>query len=141
MTSDPGSDLTSHLLNEVNNILGIKHRLGLVDRPQGTGIERDVAEVKRFLRSLTAHSDMQHDWSTPRILGVAEFLINNDPHMPSNVSPYEMEFGRHDKHLSHLITTLAESLRPKEFLFLFGFQQYYHPQIKPFQFVRFLEVA
>ena len=109
MTSDPGSDFTSHLLNEVNNILGIKHRLGLVDRPQGTGIERDVAEVKRFLRSLTAHSDMQHDWSTPRILGVAEFLINNDPHMPSNVSPYEMEFGRHDKHLSQLITTLAES--------------------------------
>jgi len=40
MTSDPGSDFTSHLLNEVNSILGIKHRLGLVDRPQGTGIER-----------------------------------------------------------------------------------------------------
>ena len=71
MTSDPGSDFTSHLLDEVNSILGIKHRLGLVDRPQGTGIERDVAEVKRFLRSLTAHTDMQHDWSTPRILGVA----------------------------------------------------------------------
>ena len=64
--SDPGSDYTSKLVARVNTFLGINHRMGMADRPEGNGIERDVAEVKRFLRAITNHHDLQ--WSKPRVM-------------------------------------------------------------------------
>ena len=76
--SDPGSDYT-----QVNSYLNIKHRIGMVDRPQGNVIERDVAEVKRFLKSIANHHDLQSEWSRPRVMMLAEFVINHDVHKPS----------------------------------------------------------
>ena len=48
LQSDPGSDYTANVVAQVNEFLGIHHHIGIVGRPQSTGIERDVQEVKRF---------------------------------------------------------------------------------------------
>ena len=101
--SDPGSDYTSRLVAKVNTFLYINHRVGMVDRPEGNAIERDVAEVKRFLRAIANHNDLRTEWSKPRVMMLAEFVINHDVHKPTDISPYMMEFGREDKQLANLI--------------------------------------
>jgi hypothetical protein len=52
LQTDPGSDYTSGVVAQVNKLLGVHHHIGLVARPQSTGIERDVQEAKRFIREL-----------------------------------------------------------------------------------------
>jgi hypothetical protein len=95
-----------------NSYAGVEHRLTLVERPQASGVERDVAEVKRFLISLCAFEGLEKRWSEPRILAIAEFLINNDPELPSNLSPYEMLFGRKDTELYKIISQDSSNISP-----------------------------
>ena len=103
VTSDPGSDYTGKVVAILNAHLGIKHRVGLVNRPQGQAIERDVAEVKRFLRDLANHHHLVKHWSSPRVLAVAEYMLNDDPEMPSSITPYELTYGGQDADLQRII--------------------------------------
>ena len=87
LQSDPGSDYTSAVVAQVNEFLGIQHHVGIVGRPQSTGIERDVQEVKRFIRELCLSHTLREHWSLPRILAVVQFLINEDVNEGTEFSP------------------------------------------------------
>ena len=75
----------------------------MVDHPQGNAIERDVKEVKRFIRDLAQHQHLVNRWSEPVILAIAEFLINSDPDLITKISPYMLTFGNQDPDLKRLI--------------------------------------
>ena len=102
--TDPGSDYTGRVVAEVNKLLGVHHHVGLVARPQSTGIERDVQEAKRFIRELCLSHTLQQHWSLPRILAVAQFLINEDRNENSDYSPADLKFGRRDTAMLDIIT-------------------------------------
>ena len=103
LLSDPGSDLTSKTIEVLNKYLGAYHQIGMVDHPQGNAIERDVAEVKRFIRDLAQHHHLVDRWSEPVVLAVAEYLINSDPDLVTKISPYMLTFGSQDPELTRLI--------------------------------------
>ena len=104
LQTDPGSDYTSGVVAQVNAFLGVHHHIGLVGRPQSTGIERDVQEVKRFIRELCNSHTLQEHWSLPRILAVAQFLINEDPNENSEFSLADLKFGRRDTAMLDIIS-------------------------------------
>ena len=103
LQTDPGSDYTSNLVREFNRYIGIEHHIGLVGRPQSTGIERDVQEIKRFLKDVARDSVLIQEWSAPRVLAVCQYLINNDPELPVNISPSQLTFGKRDPDVYRLI--------------------------------------
>ena len=72
-------------------------------RPQSTGIERDVQEIKRFLKDVARDSILIQEWSAPRVLAVCQYLINNDPELPINISPSQLTFGKIDPDMYKLI--------------------------------------
>ena len=96
LLSDPGSDYTGKLVKTFNSLMGIQHRLTHVSRPQASGIEPDIKEAKRFITALAEAQGLRHKWSTPRVIAIAEFLINSDPDEKSGISPYELMHGRRD---------------------------------------------
>ena len=96
LKSDPGSDYTGRLMKAFNDLIDVKHQLTHVARPQASGIEPDIKEAKRFLQSLAESQGLRHKWSSPRVVAIAEFLINSDPDEISGISPYEMMHGRRD---------------------------------------------
>ena len=87
----------------MNAFLGIHHHIGIVGRPQSTGIERDVQEAKRFIKELCLSHTLQEHWSLPRILAVAQFLINEDVNEGTEFSPADLKFGRRDPTMLKII--------------------------------------
>ena len=112
LQTDQGSDYRSECVAEVNKFLAVHHHIGLVNHPQATGIERDVQEVKRFVSELATSHVLKDEWSRPRVLKVAEQLINDDPDENTNLSPNDLTVGRRDQILSDFLesTNSAEAL-------------------------------
>jgi hypothetical protein len=64
LAPDPGSDLTSETLKTLNNnLLGIRHNVSLVDRPQSRGVEHTNKLILRHLRALVYDEKLVHSWS------------------------------------------------------------------------------
>ena len=53
IVSDPGANITSKMVKEVNDWLGLRHFISLVDVHESNGVERTNKEVLRHLRALT----------------------------------------------------------------------------------------
>ena len=103
LQTNPGSDYTSGVVTQVNAFLGVHHHIGMVGRPQSTGTERDVQEAKRFIKELCLSHTLQEHWSLPRILAVAQFLINEDNNEHTEFSPADLKFGRCDTAMLKII--------------------------------------
>jgi hypothetical protein len=110
--SDPGSDFTSKTMKAFNDLVDVEHRLTLVERPQASGIERDVGEAKRFIIALAASKRFEMRWSEPVILAIAEYMVNSDYEQPSHIAPYDMLFGRKDTNLQRIFAKSMSDLSP-----------------------------
>jgi len=99
LQTDPGSDYTSRIVAEMNKFLGVHHHIGTTNNPRATGIERDVQEAKRFIAELSRNHLLAKHWSSPRVLAVAQFLINDDPDVTTGLSPNMLTFGKQDADL------------------------------------------
>ena len=114
LLSDPGSDYTGKLMKSFNNLIDVRHRLTHVGRPQASGIEPDIKEAKRFLTALAESQGLRHNWGSPRVCAIAEFLINSDPDEDSGISPYEMMHGRRDHRVFNIFKKQTANL-PSDF--------------------------
>lgn len=96
--SDPGSDLTSNIVKDLNTWLGSQHRFSLVDRHESNGAERVIFEVTKHLRALCCERNVYEKWSDNSVLPVIEFLINSTYNRESGsvsqaFSPFALTFG------------------------------------------------
>jgi len=75
--SDRGPQFTAGLMQELNEMLGIKSKLSMVFYPQTDGqTERVNQELEQYLRMFIDHRQEQWlEW-----LGMAEFAYNNKAH-------------------------------------------------------------
>jgi len=97
LISDNGSEYGSAIVKELTRFLGIRQQFTLVDRPQANGItERMNAEVIRHLRQLTQDEQLYDRWSEPHVKDLIQFWINSTPKTATNISPFELHFGRRD---------------------------------------------
>jgi hypothetical protein len=50
--SDPGSDLTSNVVDNLTSWLGIHHRFSIVGRHESSGVEAANRQILRYLRAI-----------------------------------------------------------------------------------------
>lgn len=65
--SDPGSAFLAVIVQELNNWLGIMHRVSLVDRHESNGCEFTIKVSVRHTRTIALDCRLEHYWSRPEI--------------------------------------------------------------------------
>ena len=93
LMSDPGSELTSQAVAQVNKWFGIHHRLSLVDRHESNGVEGANKQILRHLTTLFMLERVKEEWSSPHVVGWATYLMNRFDQSESGFSPYDLTFG------------------------------------------------
>jgi len=93
LMTDPGSDLTSKAVAQVNVWFGIHHRLSLVDRHESNGVEGANKQILRHLGKLFMTERIKDEWSSPQHVGWAMYLMNRYDVSESGFSPYDLTFG------------------------------------------------
>ena len=89
--SDRGPQFVIGLMQELNEMLGIKSKLSMVFYPQTDGqIERVNQELEQYLRMFIDHR--QEQW--PEWLGTAEFAYNNKAHSSTRTLPLKANYGQ-----------------------------------------------
>ena len=94
LASDPGSDLTSHIIAHLNDYLGIRHTISLVDRHESNGVERINQEILRHLRTMIHDTRLITKWTDPVTISLVQLIINEQPNPAlGNLSPLAATFG------------------------------------------------
>jgi hypothetical protein len=93
LMSDPGSELLSSAVSQLNSWFGIHHRVSLVDRHESNGVEGANKQLLRHLRKLFVEERIKDEWSSPKNVGWAVYLMNRYDRSESGFSPYELTFG------------------------------------------------
>lgn len=102
--SDPGSDLMSEAVQQLNTWLGIRHKVSLVDRHQSNGVEGSNKQILRHLRALVYDERVLRSWSSPTNLPIIQYILNSTLNSETNMIPFELHFGQ-DSSTYHKIPT------------------------------------
>ena len=94
--SDPGSDLMSDTVKQLNTYLGIRHVVSLVDRHESNGVEGPNKQLLRHLRTLVYDTRTINRWTDPIILCMVFFVINDTVHSETGFRPLDLKFGSDD---------------------------------------------
>jgi len=87
--SDRRPQFTAGLMQELNEMLGIKSKLSTVFHPQTDGQTKRInQELEQYLRMFIDHR--QEQW--PEWLGMAEFAYNNKVHSSTRTSPFKANY-------------------------------------------------
>src|SRR5258705_3128195 len=92
--SDRGLQFASHMMRELNRLLGIKTATSTAFHPQTDGqMERINQEIEQYLRLFVEHR--QSDWMD--WLPMAEFSYNNRMQAATKNTPFMLNFGQHPR--------------------------------------------
>jgi len=94
--SDPGSDLMSEVVAQLNDWLGIRHVVSLVDRHESNGVEGTNKQILRHLRALCHDKRLEKRWSDPTVLALILFTINDEVNSETGIRPLDAKFGSED---------------------------------------------
>ncbi len=101
--SDPGSDLTSHVVRHLNNWFGIRHVFSTVERHQSNGVEGSNKSILRHLRSLVHGERLVKRWCHPTILPLIRYMLNCEfESSESGILPLHAHFGNQDQQFQQL---------------------------------------
>ena len=91
--SDPGSDLTSEVIEQLEKWLDKKHRFTIPNQHGGHGVERINGEIIRHLRAMVLDERIIDRWSEPLVICNVEYLLNSNDSVETGVIPFEATFG------------------------------------------------
>ncbi len=94
--TDPGSDMMSEVVRELNEWLGLRHQVSLVDVHTSNGCENTNKIVLQHLAMLISDLRMKGHWSDDSILKLIQFHINSSLSGEAGVVPFELMFGSGD---------------------------------------------
>jgi hypothetical protein len=114
--SDPGSDLMSEAVAQLNQWLGVAHRVSLVDRHESNGVEGTNRILLRHLTALVNEERVKDRWSEPSVLCLINFALNDAVNSESGIRPFDAKFGRADATYFQLPAALDPSKVTCEFV-------------------------
>ena len=91
--TDPGSDICSQAVQQLNAWFGVTHQTSLVDVHTSNGVENTNGRILRFLRTLVAERDIKRIWSKPSILLAIQFHLNDHLNSEFGVRPFDATYG------------------------------------------------
>lgn len=105
--SDPGSDMLSDVVKQLNAWLGVEHRVSLVDRHESNGVEGTNKQLLRHLTVLVNEERLKHRWSDPSVLCLINFALNDAVNSETGMRPFDLKFGSDDAKYFTLPATLS----------------------------------
>jgi hypothetical protein len=116
LASDPGSDLMSDVVAQLNSWLGVAHKVSLVDRHESNGVEGTNRILLRHLTALVNEERVKDRWSEPSVLALINFALNDTVSSESGVRPFDAKFGSADAKYFQLPATLQPVQATQEFV-------------------------
>jgi hypothetical protein len=107
LASDPGSDLMSEAVRELNAWLGLRHKVSLVDVHTSNGCENTNKMIITHLSALVNDLRMKERWSDPKVLSLIQFHFNSSLSSEAGVEPFKATFGNADEIYYRLDPKLA----------------------------------
>jgi hypothetical protein len=102
IVSDPGSAMMGKVVEDVNEWLGLRHFVSLVDVHESNGVERTNGEILRHLRALVNDERLKDCWSEPQVIGLIQFALNERINSETGKSAFELTFGSADAKYFHV---------------------------------------
>ena len=96
LKSDPGSDLMSQAVADLNTWLGLRHQVSLTDVHTSNGCENTNKQVVQHLSTLCADLRLKECWSDPLMIGLVQFHFNSSLSREAGVAPFVATFGSAD---------------------------------------------
>jgi hypothetical protein len=93
LMSDPGSDLTSEVVDHLTKWFGIRHVFSLVDRHESNGVEGSNKQVLRHIIALCADERVVDTWSESTNVGLVQYILNSEVNSETGMSPFHAHFG------------------------------------------------
>lgn len=94
--SDPGSDLTSEVIDHLHRWFGIKHVFSLVDRHQSNGVEGPNRIILRHLKALVMDERLTESWGEDINIAIVTYLLNTVDSSETGIVPMHAHFGSAD---------------------------------------------
>ena len=116
LCSDPGSDFTSGLVEQLNAWFGIHHKLALVDRHTSSGVEQPNNLVLRHVKGIIYDERLRDVWSEPECLSWVEFVLNGTVNSETGITAYAAHFGTAAETYSRLPSGLSPTAQSHELL-------------------------
>ena len=102
--SDPGVNYTSDVVKEFNKMVGIAHKVSLVDRHESNGVEPYNREIKRHVATLLNEKRLKNNWSLPEVIDLVQLELNTFPRKSTgNYDAMTLQYGTLDNDLSYVM--------------------------------------
>jgi hypothetical protein len=111
LISDPGSDLTSKAVMELNKWLGVRHIVSLVDVHTSNGCENTNKQIITHLSALCSELRVKDKWDDPKILALIQLHFNGQISSEAGITPLQAMFGSVDD----IYYKLKPDLKPDQF--------------------------
>ena len=97
LVSDPGSAMMSDVVAQLNEWLGIRHKVSLVNRPQSNGCEGSGKQFLRHLTTLVFDERIVDKWSDDTVLPLINFSLASYPTSETGgYTPFQLKYGTDD---------------------------------------------
>lgn len=116
LLSDPGSNITAEVVQQLLTWFGITHRVSLVDRHESNFVEPANREILRLLSALVHEQRIVGEWGSPINMGLVENIINSQKSYETGISPYHLEFGTEDVRYFDIPAHLTTDKRQQAFV-------------------------
>jgi hypothetical protein len=97
IASDPGSDLMAGAIKELNEWLGLRHKVSLVDVHTSNGCENTNRQIIQHLSALVNDLRMKEEWADPKIISLIQFHFNSSLSSEAGIEPFKALFGSADE--------------------------------------------
>jgi hypothetical protein len=114
--SNPGSDLMSQAVADLNKWLGLRHVVSLVDVHTSNGCENTNKQVVTHLAALTSDLRLKDSWSDPLLISLVQFHFNSSISRETGVAPFAAMFGSIDQTYFQLDPTIPASQLQTQYL-------------------------
>jgi hypothetical protein len=97
--TDPGSEFTAKVFEQLCEWMGVTHRMSLVERHESNGVEDTNKHILSRLRAYLGEHRFEGIWGSKRILKMMEIQINAEFNVGigEDMSPMELTFGSADR--------------------------------------------
>jgi hypothetical protein len=91
--SDPGSNITAEVIQQLNQWMDMFHKVSLVDRHESCGVEHTNKVILDHTKALVQTERAELFWDQPEYLQTVENIINRYSDWETGLSPNELTYG------------------------------------------------